>query len=500
MVDRPEPGPYRAYLDVLEQWLDLVGVFGLTDRERRAVAGFGAWVAAWREAPVPDGFALEEELTWGRLLELAADGVPVGADDGPNNPHQLHNALHQWLLARMPRYPADRAPSGVRELQRLSDRFGPGGNKLLRFTRAAVELDVPLGIHKASLVFRPDRVEGEWTEPPDVTEGEAGRLTGLTVLLDRCGTWFPELEFRCDRVLLAGTWTLQVEARPSAGAERFTLARMRLALGVFRTLFDGSYDFSYVPTAEVADLPEAFREPGWAEVFRALVDYRLAYDDAELFETLETLPLGTAIGMLCTDERIRAEVLAASAEGPEGALARLDAAWRRLAGTEDPAAWIAGHNLVQQLALLVAARFPDAAVAAFAAPQAAGWADVLGAALLPRADVRGAVVRAFARRPGGDGPLLRRAPWLVVSEANAADVARRLAAQPRAYRRCKQFLAHRYAEVLAEAGLLSGLVQDLEVVPYGDGPRREELLAEAVATAGGRIRRDIRTRPGMETA
>ncbi|MFJ9700303.1 hypothetical protein [Streptomyces fradiae] len=522
LVDRPEPGPYRAYLDLLEQWLDLVGAFGLSERERRSVEGFGGWLARWREEPVPDGFALEEELTWSRLLELAAaearaegsadgpdtpvegpDGPdgPDGGGEGPDNPHQLHNALHQWLLARTPRHPAERAPSGVRELQRVSDRFGPGGNKVLRFTRDAVELDVPLGIHKASLMFRPDRVEGEWTEPPDVTEADAGRLTGLSVLLERCGTWFPELVFRGERVLMAGTWTLRVEARPAAGRERFTLDGMRLALGVFRTLFDGSYDFSYVPAGDVADLPGAFREPGWAEVFRALVGYRLVYDDAELFETLETLPLGTAVGMLCTDAAIRAEVLAASTEGPEGALARLDAAWRRLADREgDPAGWIAGHNAVQQLALLVAARFPGAAVAAFTAADPPGWADVLGAALLPRADVRDDVVRALAGRPGGDLPLLRRAPWLVVTEASAADAARRVAAAPGAYRRCKQFLVHRYARLLAGEGLLAGLVADLEVVPYGAGPSGEEAVAAAVAAAGGRLRRDIRARPGAGPA
>ncbi|MFB9391850.1 hypothetical protein [Streptomyces coeruleoprunus] len=540
VVERLEPAAYGAYLEVLDAWLGLVGAFRLSAEEERAVAGFGAWVAAWREAPVPEDFGLEEELTWGRLLELAAGGTPAGGEDGPGNPHQLHNALHQWLLARTARYPAERAPSGVRELQRLSDRFGPGGNKLLRFTRDAVELDVPLGIHKASLMFRPDRVEGEWTEPPDVTEAEAGRLTGLTVLLDRCGEWFPELEFRCERLLLAGTWTLQVEARPAAappgggrpagaampaggeemplsgegtagaampaggegtalGGGRLTLAQMRLALGVFRTLFDGSYDFSYVPAEDVADLSGAFREPGWAQVFRSLVEYRLVYDDAELFETLETLPLGTAIGMLCTDGRIRAEVLAASDEGAEAALARLDGAWRRLAGTADPAEWIATHNLVQQLALLVAARYPDAAgeaVAAGGPGAAAARVDEVAAAVRAGGDLREAVVRAFARRPGGDEGLLRRAPWLVVSEANAAEVARRVAAAgPAAYRRCKQFLAHRYAHVLADAGLLPGLVADLEVVPYGRDARGEALLGAAVAAAGGRLRRDIRAKP-----
>ncbi|CAM5256028.1 hypothetical protein SALBM135S_01574 [Streptomyces alboniger] len=501
LVDHPGPGAYRAYLDLLAAWLDLAGAFGLTPEEERAVAGFGRWIATWREGPLPDDFVLDEELTWGRLLELAAGGAPADGKDGPGNPHQLHNALHQWLLARTARYPAERAPSGVRELQALSDRFGPGGNKLLRFTRDAVELDVPLGIHKASLMFRPDRVEGEWTEPPDVTEADAGRLTGLTVLLERCGDWFPELEFRCERLLLAGTWTLQVEARPPTGAAYFTAARMRLALGVFRTLFDGSYDFSYVQAEEVAELGEAFREPGWAEVFRALVEYRLVYDDSQLFEALETLPLGTAVGMLCTNERIRAEVLAASVDGPEGALARLDGAWRRLTATSDPAEWIAGHNAVQQLALLVAARFPGAAVAALASGHPRGWTDVLAAAVLPRSDQKEAVVRAFAARPGDDGPLLRWAPWLVVSETNAAEVARRAALRPKSLRRCKQFLAHRYAHVLADAGALTALVADLEVVPYGHGPRQEALLKTAVAAAGGRLRRDIRAKAGTgETA
>ncbi|GAA3493952.1 hypothetical protein GCM10019016_010510 [Streptomyces prasinosporus] len=497
LVDRPEPGPYRAYLDVLAQWLDLVREFRLSPREERAVAGFGVWIAGWREAAVPGAFVLDEDQTWDRLLDMAAEGVTVDDEEGPGNPHQLHNALHQWLLARTARYPAERAPAGVRELQRLSDRFGPGGNKLLRFTRDAIELDVPLGIHKASLMFRPDRVEGEWTEPPDVTEEEAGRLTGLAVLLDRCGTWFPEMVFRWERVLLAGTWTLRVEARPPTGTEQFTFAQMSLALGVFRTLFDGSYDFSYVPVQDVADLEGAFREPEWAEAFRALVAYRLVYEDAELFETLETLPLGTAIGTLCTDARIRAEVLSASAGGPESALERLDRAWRRLASTADPTEWITGYNAVQQLALLVAAQFPEAAVATVVAADPPGWADVLAAAVLPRADVREDVVRAFVSMTGREGLLLRRAPWLVVSEANAADVARRVAVEPRSYRRCKQFLVHRYADVLEDAGLLDGLVAELEVVPYGHDPRQEVPLSAAVVAAGGRLRRDIRTKPGI---
>ncbi|MET9661785.1 hypothetical protein [Streptomyces sp. NPDC006510] len=83
-----------------------------------------------------------------------------------------------------------------------------------------------------------------------------------------------------------------------------------------------------------------------------------------------------------------------------------------------------------------------------------------------------------------------------MSETNAAEVARRVAVRPKAYRRCKQFLAHRYAHVLADSGALTGLVADLEVVPYGHGPQQEALLG----VAGGRLRRDIRAKAGTGDA
>ncbi|MEU5977804.1 hypothetical protein [Streptomyces sp. NPDC047315] len=503
LVDRPGEAGHRAYLDVLAGWLALIGQFELSPVERQGLVGFEGWLADWRDGPVVDDHTLDEEETWQRLLERAAAFARDGEGEAPDTPHQLHNALHQWLLARTPRYPAERAPARVRELHRMSDRFGPGGDKLLRFTRDGIELDVPLGIHKASLLFRPDRVEGEWTEPPDVPAEETGRLNALSTLLVHCNTWFPELVFTSERRLMAGTWTLQVEARPPAPSQQLTYPQMRLALGVFRTLFDGSYDFSYVPVDDVTELADAFKDPRWAAVVRSLVEYRTVYDDSEQFETLETLPLGTAVGMLCTSEDVRAQVLAAAQEGPDEALDRLDAAWQRLARTEEPADWIALHNVVQQLALLVAALFPEDAVRALATARPSGWGSVLAAAVLPRDDVRESVSRAFAGQQLHP-LLLRHAPWLAVTDANAADVARHVTAQAQAqagagaragaHRRCKQYLVHRYAHLLEPAGVLAALVADLDVVPHGRTPLQEQPLAAAVEAAGGRLRRDVRTK------
>ncbi|SDT82433.1 hypothetical protein SAMN05216371_7218 [Streptomyces sp. TLI_053] len=499
LVDAPTADRWHGYLGVLSEWLRLAEEFGLTPAERRAVTTFRSWLAHWRGGPPATDYTIEENASWQRMLADAA-GSPAAA---PANPHRLHNAVHQWQLARTERYPLGRAPSGVAALQRISDRFCHGGNKLLRLGAGAFELDVPLSLHKASLVFRPDRVEGEWSEQPGVVAGETGRLRAFRTLLELAGTWFPDLTFRSEQLLLAGTWTLRMEARSSGPRQRLTFELMRLALGVFRTLFDGSYDFSYVEDEEVAGLAEEFAHPAWGRIVPALVHYRLQYDDSHQFETLETLPLGTSVGMLCTDPELRAVARELAAGGAEDALRRLDAVWAALQAEDDPAEWILRYNRVQQTALLTAALHPDEALRALARTDPAeppgGAQDILASALLPRADLWTAVIARLPREPldpdhGLTALVLRHAPHLAVAPENARAVARAVLAAPKAHRRCKQYLAHRHPDVLAAGGLLDLLVEDLEVVPYAAGPELEAPLARAVAAVGGRLRSDIRAR------
>ncbi|MEV5598079.1 hypothetical protein [Streptomyces sp. NPDC052496] len=495
LVDRPGPVLHQGYLGVMLGWLELAEAFGRTAREARAVQVFRAWIGQWQAGPPAEDHTIEENASWQRLLESAADAATPPPP--PANAHQLHNALHQWLLATAERYPADRAPSGVAELHEIADRFCRGGNKLLRLTRDAFELDVPLSLHKASLLFTPGRIEAEWSEQPDVTEEETGRLAAFEVLLARFGDWFPGVELRSERVLAAGTWTLRIEARPAGQEERFGLPRMRLVLGLLRTLFDGSYDFSYVPVKEVAHLADAFASPRWAPVFASLVEYRTHYDDSAQYETLETLPLALSIGMLCTDTWTRETVLRLADEAPGAAVGQLDTLMRELEDETAPAAWTTLVHRVQQVALFLAAHHPREALVALAARPTAAWANILATAVLPRADLH-EPLRAALRQEGPDGALnalvLRHAPHLVVTAADAADLARAALRAPKAYRRRKQYLAHRHAVTLEAAGLLGPLVADLEVVPYGYDADAEAALERAVAAAGGRLRAGIRSK------
>lgn len=494
LVDRPGPVLHQGYLGVMLGWLELAEAFGPTAREARAVEVFRAWIEQWRAGPPAEDHTIEEGASWRRLLESAADAATP--PPAPANAHRLHNALHQWLLATTERYPAERAPSGVAGLHAIADRFCRGGNKLLRLTRDSFELDVPLSLHKASLLFTPGRIEAEWSEQPDVTEEETGRLAAFEVLLARFGDWFPGVEFRSERLLAAGTWTLRIEARPT-GREHFDLPRMRLVLGLLRTLFDGSYDFSYVPVKEVAHLTDAFASARWAAVFASLVEYRTHYDDSAQYETLETLPLALSMGMLCTDTWTRETVLRLADESPGAAVSQLDALIEGLREEAAPAAWTTLVHRTQQTALFLAAHHPREALAVLAARPTAKWANILATAVLPRADLR-EPLRAALRQDGPGGALtalvLRHAPHLVATAADAAELARAALRAPKAHRRRKQYLAHRHAVVLEAADLLGPLVEDLEVVPYGYDSAAEAALERAVAAAGGRLRADIRSK------
>ncbi|MFD7663875.1 hypothetical protein [Streptomyces sp. NPDC059788] len=496
LVDRPEPFLYGMYLDVMAAWLDAAAAGGLAEDERRAVAVFREWIAKWRAGQPHTDFTIEHFTQPRLVVDLAAAGA--GDSVAPDNPHQLHNLLHQWLLSRLERFPVEQAPGRLVELHRFCDRFCRGGNKLLRFTRDCFELEIPLSIHKASLLFRPDRIEVEWSEQPGVEEGETGRLLAFTVLLRRFGDWFPDLVLRADKLLLAGTWTLRIEVRPS-GADRFTYARMRLALELLRTMLDASFDFSYVENEEVAGLDEAFADDVWKEYFTGLVAYRRELDDSDQYEAVESLPLGTAMPAVCLDGATRTEVARAVREGGAATFTRMDTLWEELARERTPDTWNTLFVRAQQLTLTAAALWPEES-AEVLREGGRPWADLLATSLLRRRDVRdrlaaGCDDKEAASLTGLAGALLRHTPAALLRADNAAAVAAGLADRPKVFRRCKQYLVHRYADVLG-AGVLDRLVADLETVPEGFSGVQEEAIAGALGRVGGgaRFRAPVRSK------
>jgi hypothetical protein len=497
LVDGPDETMYRVYLDVMATWLDLAAAFDLTAEESRAAAVFAAQIEQWRAGPPPADYTIEDFIPWQVAITTAARRDAVPAD--LTNPHQLHNVLHQWLLARVARFPLARAPRRLVELHSLADRFGPGGNKLLRFGRGSFEIGMPVSIHKASFVFHCDRVEIEWAEPPGAPEGEIGRLAAFEAILRRFNAWFGEVRFIHDRVLLAGTWTLRITARPAPPADRLTYPQMRSVLLLLRTLFDAAYDFSYVAVEDVAGVPDAFADDRWRDVFAALVDYRRQFDDSEQLETLETLPVATLFGALCLDGTTRQEVLRAVVAGPSATVQRVRQLSSKLASMAAAPEWASSFSRVQHLTVLLAAAWPEEAfdtLMAEAEPDADTWVDQLSASLLRRLDLRDRVTAAVrgadpSSRDGLVPLVLRHVPYLFVTHDNAEAVAHCVLSAPKAYRRCKQYLLHRHAETLA-AETCRRLVADLEVVPFGRTPAQEVVLATAVEELGWRWRTGIR--------
>jgi hypothetical protein len=471
LVDDPHPVRYRTYLDGLSEWLNFAERFDLTTEELKAVAVFRERIARWRAEPPVTDYLIDEYVPW-QLVLAHADTVSL------TNPHQLHNTIHQWLLARTPRFPIELAPTHLVELLEFSDRFCQGGPKLLRLTRNTFEIEIPLSVHKASLLFRPDAVEIEWAEQPGVDDAEIARLLAFEKIFESFTEWFPEIEFITDRVRLAGTWSLRIRAhRPDR--EPLGLEGMRDTLIRVRTLFDISYDFAYINNLKIADVN--FAERGWRDVFEALFCLRIHTDDTAQYESVETLPLGTFFTGVCLHPQTRADVLTALSSVPEDALMLFSGRRQQLDQETDPAQWAVTHSGLGHLGVAIAARWPKQALEAVA--KAPEQTDELAATVLRRRDLWQEIASTTALRE----PALRHVPHVVLTTENAEQVAQSILDTPKAHRRAKQYLAHRFADILTET-VVRKLVADLDVVPIGHTNVQERALTK-VLTPGGRAMR-----------
>jgi hypothetical protein len=72
----------------------------------------------------------------------------------------------------------------------------------------------------------------------------------------------------------------------------------------------------------------------------------------------------------------------------------------------------------------------------------------------------------IASTPALREPALRHVPHVVLTAENAEQVAQAILDTPKAHRRAKQYLAHRFADILTETTVRQ-LMADLDVVPIG---------------------------------
>ena len=506
VVERRDRAAYDRYLSLLAGWIAFARAQIISAVDDEALASFLGWIETVRNDAMPEDFLLELDesgaarlgddfLRWQALMPIAGGMAPRDLPLG--NAHQLHNVLHQWMLAHFRVAPGPELPSGLRALLAIADGFGDTRSRLLRLNRAALEISLPIVVHKASFVFTADALTVEFAELPDAPADGVGRLLVFEALARRIGEWDPGWVVTPNRVCNLGTWTLYLRVRRTRG-HRWCADDLPRLLIWFRVLFDCAYDFSYVPNSEVADAYARFGAAHWQEIFRALAGYRETVDLSLQRTTVYALPFATCLAALCLDEAVHQAVGDAYCAG-------FDVAWRAFVVAADrlhePAQsgnrWASVYAVASQLGLLLSAAWPRETLQRMAHEALSPIAgERLCASLMHRRDIS-VPLNELIR--GSNAPMhaalrelaLRHAPAKVIDADNAAEVAGEVAGEARAFKRCKEYLLARYADRLPQS-LRKRMIDQIDWVPRGVTPHTEARIErELLRVAQARGRFDI---------
>ena len=503
VVARRDPMGYQRYLDLLANWIDFARMQDIVVADDAALCAFLGWIAVARRASMPDNFFLElnEEtaerlgdhfLRWQTLMPIAG-GMSV-AELPITNAHQLHNLLHQWMLAHFRAEPGDELPQRLRVLLAIADGFGDAPSCLLRLGRSVLEISLPMVVHKASFLFTEQGLTIEFAELPDAPEDEIGRLLVFEALARRIGEWESTWIVSMNRIRNFGTWTLLLRVRRSDDG-RIQAGDLRKMLIWFRVLFDAAYDFSYVPNSDVAHVYDTFGQAPWPELFRAYAAYREVVDTSIQRTTVYSLPFATSLSVLCQDETARVVIA-------EAYRADFDGAWLTFIETaaclNDPAldveGWSSAYALAGQLGVLLAAMWPQRALEKMAQePLSAIAGERISASLLHRRDIVSDLHRLITpgAAPASDALrtlALHHAPCWVVDAAAALGIAQELVGAGRTFKRCKEYLLAYYADLLSD-NLCEKLIGQLDLIPCGVNTEVEACIQRAlVRTVGTRGR------------
>lgn len=488
--DRPVAGPghgHGPYVDVMRQWIDWARTGRISAMESAVLDQFDTWLAQAREAPAPDDYLIEDR-NWRVEFPQVADGEV----DEYENPHVLHNLLHQWMLAGNV-IGTSLLPRRLLRLHHFCTTFSMRATKVLRFTADLFELEIPMGTHKVSFAFTPQAISVEWSEPPDCPEDEIARLFAFELLLEKLRVWrFPALTFR--REQLVGTWTLFIRiGRPPARG--WTFDDFHDVVVALRFLFDSTYDFSYVEDDAVEGFAESLERPEWKSIFSRLIDYRGLFDDSAQYVFLHTVPLSSTVATLAQNPVARGLVRRCDRLGFRATMALIDALARWLDASDEVERWAKRYELLRQACLFAAASWPEDVVSRLARREAGHAGDELLAACVARRTDMAAAIRALVS-PGGDATawfaalILRRAPDLLLTPDTAPRLAAAIASTPATGQRCKQLLLARWTAALDEA-TLAALAGDLDTVPVAEDPGEERRVRAALPQDGPRLRFDV---------
>ncbi len=489
-AEERDAGSYQRYLVVMQQWIALLSTRPLSDRDDVVLHRFQIWLSQWHDEQMPKSFAIDDR-NW--RSEFDAIAAPREACPRYENPHVLHNLLHQWSLAGL-RLDTRQMPQRVQALVHFCSTFSSRSTKVLRFERELLEIQIPMGTHKASYVFTPSHINVEWTEPPDCPGDEIARILAFEVFLHRFRTWmFPGLTVRREQAL--GTWTLFIRlVMPESGGWHYEdIKRFVVAT---RFLFDASYDFSYVENDAVDGFAEHFGGPDWESVVATLVQYRAVFEDAPQYVALHTLPMSSAVSAIARSRVVRGLILRCLHGG-------MDYGWRLIdryahwleSCAQDERRWRDRYEYVRQACLFLAAMWPREALARLARQDSFHVGhDLLAACLFKRSDLEddlqqivasgGAILRGICAL------IVRHVPGIAVATCGAAALATHLADTGARFRRAKHFLIAHFADRIDPA-VLRRLLQDMDTIPWGHTAATEQAILSQILTRGPTCRFEL---------
>jgi len=482
-VETGDAATYQRYVAVMQQWIALLGEGPLSDRDHMVLRRFDAWLRQWKDEATPSSFEIEDRNWRSEFDKIMA---VRGAAPRYENPHVLHNLLHQWSLAGL-RLDTRSLPQRVQALARFCSTFSSRSTKVLRFERALLEIQIPMGTHKASYVFTPRQVTVEWTEPPDCGGDEIARILAFEVFLDRLRTWmFPGLMVRREQVL--GTWTLFIRLGvPASGLWHHD--DLTHFVAATRFLFDASYDFSYVKNDAVDGFAERFDGPNWASVIATLVRYREVFEDASQYVALHTLPMSSAVGAIAQSRVVRGLILRCRRIGIEHCWSLIDryAQWLSICA-EGGDRWRCRYEHLRQACLFMTAMWPREALKGLVSRESFHIGhDLIAACLFKRSDLQDELQHVMAvggaELLGMSALITRHAPKIAVAGCGAAALAAKLASTGPRFRRAKHFLVAHYGDRIDPA-LLGRLLQEMETVPWGRNAAAEQAIQTQIATRG----------------
>jgi hypothetical protein len=470
---------YRRYLLLMREWIALLSTASLSDRDRTALHCFEVWLSQWSAEEMPPSFEIEDRNWRAEFASIAAAPDTAARYE---NPHVVHNLLHQWSLAGLS-LDTRMFPRRIQSLERFCSTFSSRATKILRFERELLEIQIPMGTHKASYVFTPRQITVEWSEPPDCPGDEIARILAFEVFLDRLRIWmFPALTVRRERAL--GTWTLFVRLVPPASrpwryedANRFVTAT--------RFLFDGSYDFSYVENDAVDGFAERFAErfagPDWKSIIAALIEYRASVEDTSQYVALHTSPMSSAVSAIARSRVVRGLILRCFRRGFHQCRELIDnyAHWLGTCGGADHR-WPDRYERLRQLSLFCAATWPRQALNQLARRDRFHIGDdLIAACLFKRRDIkdelRGLMTGHCAALSGIFALIVRHAPDVAVAGCGAVALASELVNTGVRFRRAKHFVAAHFGDHI-DPVVLGRLLEGMETVPKGCTETAEQAI------------------------